>query len=290
MTERTDTPNAGLADEVRAVSGEITSITRGLTGRFFELARHASDQTERVRQVLEVTGVVNMGDHQDQFAQVVAGLGQTLEEVVQQVVQISKQAVTMVRAIDSVLEDVSRLSGQIENIDRITAKTNLLSLNAHIEAERAGDAGKTFKVVAGEVRDLSRATADLAGNIKGEIATISAALKSGYETLASVASLDMTREIEAKEAVDRTLAMLMERDARINTLAQSSLDSARVIEQTVSSIVTDMQFEDRTRQRLEHVAASIAALAAGRPGPAAPPPSPTPQPAASGTAEDITLF
>ncbi|MGE5478089.1 MAG: methyl-accepting chemotaxis protein [Bacteroidales bacterium] len=251
-----------LAGELRAVGDEVSGVTKDLTSRFFDLARAASQQTDRVSQVLDLTGHVEVGDRRDQFATVIEGLGATLSEFVQQVVQISKQAVTMVRAIDSVLEDVGKLSGQVENIDRITARTSLLSLNARIEAERAGEAGRGFRVVAGEVRHLSQSTADLAHDIKSEIAAIADALRKGYDTLASVASLDMTREIEAKEAVDHTLAMLMERDRQINTLTQSSLDTAREIEQAVNSIVTAMQFEDRTHQRLEHVATALSALAA----------------------------
>ncbi len=275
-----------LAHEVRAVGDEVSGVTKNLSAQFFELARAASEQTGRVEQVLELTGNVRLEDRQDQFATVIQGLGITLTDFVQQVVQMSKQAVTMVRTIDTILDDVSRLTGQIDNIDRIAERTTVLALNARIEAERAGDAGLGFRVVAGEVRHLSRSTADLAHTIKTEIATIAEALKNGHATLASVASLDMTREIEAKEAVDHTLALLLERDQQINTLAHNSLSTARDIEAAVSGIVTAMQFEDRTHQRLEHVAQALTA----RDGAAAPAPAPAPAVAAAAATDDVTLF
>lgn len=272
---------AFLADEVRAVGDEVSGVTRNLSSQFFELARAASEQTERVEQVLALTGNVRVEDRQDQFATVIQGLGTTLTDFVQQVVQMSKQAVTMVRAIDTILDDVGRLTGQIDNVDRIAERTTVLALNARIEAERAGDAGLGFRVVAGEVRQLSRTTAELAHAIKAEIAHIADALKSGHATLASVASMDMTREIEAKEEVDQTLALLLERDGQINTLASNSLNTARDIEAAVSKIVTAMQFEDRTHQRLEHVAQALTTTGA-------PPNSALSD--RNSSADDITLF
>jgi len=253
---------AEVSTELRDVADLIGRTSGDLTARFFDLARLTQSQTACVRDILTVSGVSREGQDGEDFAAVIGHLGGTLGEFVREVLTMSKQAVSMVRAIDRVIEDLSRLSHSVEGIDRITAKTNLLALNARIEAERAGEAGRSFGVVAGEVRELSRATSDLAAGIKHEIVAISEALKAGHTTLAEVASMDMTRQIEAKEEVERTLAMLKERDALLTASVQTSMENAQAIEAAVGSVVTDLQFEDRTHQRLERIAAALDVLAA----------------------------
>lgn len=253
---------AAAAAELRQLADQVGRTSADLTARFFDLARSTQSQTACVREILDASGAAAGGEDGEEFAAVIGHLGGTLGEFVREVLQMSKQAVSMVRAIDRVLEDLSRLSRSVEGIDRITAKTNLLALNARIEAERAGDAGRSFGVVAGEVRELSRATLDLATGIKQEISSIAEALRAGHATLAEVASMDMTRQIEAKEEVERTLTLLRERDVRLGAAVRVSMENAQSIEAAVAAVVTDLQFEDRAHQRLDRIAAALDVLAA----------------------------
>lgn len=249
------------AGELRAISGQLNTTAGNLSTRFFDLARTASDQTACVQQILAMAGGIETAHGTTDFGTVVGNLGDTLSGFVREVLHVSKQAVTMVRAIDLILADLTRLRQSVEGIDKITSKTNLLALNARIEAERAGEAGRTFSVVAGEVRELSRATSDLADGIKHELAAITTALQDGHATLASVASMDMTREIDAKEEIEQTLAALAERNEALSRTAQSSIVYAQTMESAVAAIVTGMQSEDRTQQRLERIAAALDVLA-----------------------------
>ncbi|MGE5545616.1 MAG: methyl-accepting chemotaxis protein [Solirubrobacterales bacterium] len=248
-----------IGRQVAEVGAVVASTSQGLTAEFMDLSRLATDQTGNVRTLVERANTVVVNGRTVSMADIVALLGATLSEFSAQVLDLSKHAVMMVHTIDAILGDIHQLRAFVDDIDKITGKTNLLALNARIEAERAGEAGRTFRVVAGEVRELSQATASLAGSIKAQITTVSDALTKGHETLVEVASMDFTREIEAKDKVDRTLAALVEQNAFIGELAQHSLDNANGIAAAVGRIVTDMQFADRVTQRLEAAADGIAA-------------------------------
>lgn len=285
-----DTQGAAMdaATELREVIKLIGNSSSGLTSRFFDLARSTQSQTACLREVLDIAGAAESSAQSADFSSVIGHLGGTLSEFVQEVLHLSKQAVTMVRSIDQIIEDLSRLRHSVDGIDRITAKTNLLALNARIEAERAGESGRSFGVVAGEVRDLSRATSDLAAGIKREIAAITDALKNGHAALAEVASMDMTRKVEAKDEVEQTLVLLRERDQRLSGAAHASMENAQAIEAAVSAIVTDMQFEDRTHQRIERVALALDGLA--KTGTLTLPLSSVAAATSRGDDEDVTLF
>jgi methyl-accepting chemotaxis protein len=82
-------------------------------------------------------------------------------------------------AIDEVSKSSNHISDIINLIDEIAFQTNILALNASIEAARAGDAGKGFAVVADTVRTLAKQTDKASKQIRGLISTSNAHVKNG---------------------------------------------------------------------------------------------------------------
>ena len=81
--------------------------------------------------------------------------------------------------MDEINKEVSSINEAIEVIDQIAFQTNILSLNAAVEAATAGEAGKGFAVVAAEVRNLANRSAEAAREIKHIVELASKKAKEG---------------------------------------------------------------------------------------------------------------
>ena len=139
------------------------------------------------------------------------------------------------KSMDEINKEVSSINEAIEVIDQIAFQTNILSLNAAVEAATAGEAGKGFAVVAAEVRNLANRSADAAKQIKDVVNSIQSEtgkIKDSSETVASVVN-------ETKSRID-ILSKLM------NTFQKNSNRSVYEVESISNKIFINLA-------KLDHV-------------------------------------
>lgn len=171
--------------------------------------------------------------------------------------QIMKEAVDKVRGLDTQSQEISKLVSVIKGI---ADQTNLLALNAAIEAARAGEHGRGFAVVADEVRKLAEQVAfsvtditNIVGSIQKESSVVTESLQGGYEEVIKGtdqikttgetfdgiknAVNDMANSIEV---VSENLASILETSKKMNRsiedIAAISEEAAAGIEQTSASV------------------------------------------------------
>jgi len=159
------------------------------------------------------------------------------------------------------LADTESLFRFIDEIKEVAEQTNILALNASIEAARAGDAGRAFGIVAREVRKLSTRSTELARRIEKDLTSVFAALQGHFHELLgrSAASQEQMQKTIAEELTIMTdnLSRLLEtqdnaiRDVRLRGEEVAAL---------VISLLANLQFQDVTRQQLDSVVQAMTAI------------------------------
>jgi methyl-accepting chemotaxis protein len=156
--------------------------------------------------------------------------------------------------METISTQVSAVQGILGEIEAISKQTNLLALNAAIEAARAGEAGRGFAVVADEVRSLSMRTNQFSDEIRRHMDAVQGSMTSAHDAIHAVASMDMNFALQSKKRVQDTMTRLEEIN-RMTAEAVQHIDTlAAGVGREVDAAVRALQFQDLTTQLIGHTA------------------------------------
>lgn len=166
----------------------------------------------------------------------------------------SDRVLGTVRSLDKVSMGLRDMAADVATIAR---QTNLLSLNATIEAARAGASGRSFAVVAAEVRRLSAASGETGKRIGEQVGHFSDQV---HKTLAET-STSAESDTTLMHASEQTVNAVIERvDSAVESLNQRATDLAQrgeVVRSEVEQLMVSFQFQDRVHQILDQIALSM---------------------------------
>jgi len=243
-----------VADAVGAAAQALVGTARSMTSISAEAQREAGAASGVSRSAAE--HVATVGEAAGQLDGAISEIGAQ----VQQSSKIAQDAVTQIREASAIVRTLSAASADIGKvvllIQAIAEQTNLLALNATIEAARAGEAGKGFAVVASEVKQLATQTSKATEEISGRIHAVQGATD---QAVAAIDNVDKTIA-RINEIGSRIAAAVEEQGAATSEISRAGRHAAEQTEQLAASLVRLLEAASDTSNSSEEVVSSASGL------------------------------
>jgi len=237
----------GGRGEIDRTKTLIRDAVSTLSSSFDAMARHSREQGQAVSRIVDRTGDRDGEMGMQRFA---LEASRQMEQLVQALEEVSGQSSTTVEHIDTMVEHLDGIFALLEDVKSIADQTNLLALNAAIEAARAGEAGRGFAVVADEVRNLSERSTAFNEQIRKLAHSSRDVVTKVRDSVQRMASRDISRSQEAKHESARLMQQVSTMNTALSTGIQEISGAGRAIDSAVAEAVRSLQFEDIATQAL----------------------------------------
>ncbi len=244
VTEQT---SAGVNSQ-KVETDQVATAMHEMTATVQEVARNAEEASQAAA---AADGEAREGD-------------KVVNEAIAQIERLASEVVRSTEAMSVLQQESDKIGSVMDVIKAVAEQTNLLALNAAIEAARAGEAGRGFAVVADEVRGLAQRTQKSTEEIEGLVA----GLQNGTQQVSAVmnnsraltdSSVALTRKAGASlENITRTVSNIQSMNQQIAAAAEQQ---SAVAEEISRSIINVRDVSEQTAAASDETAASSVELA-----------------------------
>eukprot|EP00913_Durusdinium_trenchii_P005226 g4872.t1 len=234
MTQSFDSSVAAVMDVISKAMGTLDTAA----GDMANVARDGQTQTATVAASSEEasTNVQVVASAAEEMSNSIAEVSKNIDTTTQITQKAVADAEKTTQSVNGLAEAATRIGDVVNLINDIAEQTNLLALNATIEAARAGEAGKGFAVVASEVKELAMQTGKATEEISDQITAIQAVTRD------SVAAIcDISRTIEEIDKYAVTVASAIDQQRTATREISDSVQQAAQGTQEIAAAMTGVQ-------------------------------------------------
>ncbi|MCG8672869.1 MAG: methyl-accepting chemotaxis protein [Pseudomonadales bacterium] len=211
------------------------SETQALAAAITQMAASAEDVTRNAKEAANTADLANTNS--------IEGRGE-VENTIERIGKLAQEVETIAKVVTQLNSRSSEIGSVVDSIGDIAEQTNLLALNAAIEAARAGEQGRGFAVVADEVRTLASRTQqstqdikDMIERLQGESQKAVAAIDTGNE-YAQLSVEQANRAGESIEKITASISQITEMNAFIANVSESQHLTSQEIHANINEINT----------------------------------------------------
>lgn len=201
-----------------------------------------------------------MGSEQGGVVGVIARSESALASVVTALERMVVTKEELLSEISTLARSTDQLKDMAAKVADIAGQTNLLALNAAIEAARAGEAGRGFAVVADEVRKLSTLSGDTGKRISSTVEAVVKAMETAMVAASKSAREDDQAVSMSREAIATVLSDFNAATGHLVQAAANLETESEGVGNEVTQVLVDLQFQDRVCQILGQVIGDIERL------------------------------
>ncbi|MES2663357.1 MAG: methyl-accepting chemotaxis protein [Pseudomonadota bacterium] len=260
-------------NEFRLVSSNLNNIVNTSSEIFNQNSNQLTSQSENIRSVAisiqkmvsniaEVSASTNTAaDLSQNTKNLMTESNQKIIHAVNQVNELMTQLKDVKKELDQLAQGTVTIGSTMEMIKSIADQTNLLALNAAIEAARAGEQGRGFAVVADEVRSLAQRSRDATNEINGVVENLQNASKKVVELM----GISQQKSEDTIKAVFDTQILLNKTNESTNHISDLNSRVAVSIEQqhaVSENIKQNMEFINQANEGIQERAAESSKLSA----------------------------
>lgn len=243
-----------IHEDIRRGKTIISDAVVKLGNSFNSLNNQTRAQQQLVASLIEEVSQKKGGGNTNRASvrEIADGMSVILQGFMDTLSQVSTQSSGVIAKMEAMTDVVNQTFSLLSNVEMITKQTNLLSLNAFIEAARSGEAGRGFQVVATEMRNLSHSSARLNEQIRVQVEQSKKIVHETRDVVNQMAMRDMASLIEAKDNADILFAKLGVMNEYVSENLGQVSELSQSIDRSVGLAVQSLQFEDIVGQLLGH--------------------------------------
>lgn len=226
----------------------LENQARAMVEEFRALSEAAQQHSAQLNEVIEISRQIEIHGRIVPFGQSVEILYEPLADAIDKILEVSKLSMEMVINIGNAAENIERMEKSIAQVQELTKQTNMLAMNTQIEAARTGEFGKSFHIIAQEVKALSDRIKLVSTDIKKEVGCVAISVRRSSRLVDNLAHFDMTENLQLRDRVGALIESILQQNEQFSQLLENAAVAAAQTAGSIHTLIMGVQFKDKSAQ------------------------------------------